>query len=125
MDPDAFIRRYYRALEAGERLPPFFAESPAPVKFGITEALHGFEAVASGLREQTRSTHDWDVTSHRLETGSRGDVGWFSDQVTMRWRQNGREKPIEWETRWSGTVVRTEDEWQFVRMHVSAAADDV
>lgn len=123
MSLDDRIEAYYAALRAGDPLEPFFAEEPAPVKFGITEALHGYDEVADALRAQTRTTSDWTVTSHRLEAGVRDDVGWFSDRVTMRWRDLEADEMIEYNSRWSGTLLRSDGEWMFVRMHVSAAPD--
>lgn len=119
------IEAYYEALRRGDPLEPFFAADPHPVKFGITEALHGYDDIVDGLRTQTRTTDDWEVESHHLETGARGDVGWFSDHVTMRWRELEADRDISWETRWSGTLVKTATGWKFVRMHVSAAEDEV
>lgn len=123
MDIESCVEAYYEALRNGDPLGEFFVEEPDPVKFGITEALHGYEEIDEALREQTRTTSDWTVTSHRLECDRAGDVGWFSDLVTMGWRDEKRNERVAWETRWSGTLLRRSGRWKFVRMHVSAAAD--
>ena len=120
---DERIREYYEALRQGEPLEDYFVVEPRPVKFGITETLYGYDEIAEALREQTRTTTDWVVTSHRLETDSRGDLGWCSDHVTMAWRDCEEGEEVAWETRWSGTLLRDDDTWQFVRMHVSVAAN--
>lgn len=117
------IRTYYQALIDEEPLEEYFVTDPKPVKFGITESLHGYHEIAEGLREQTRTTSDWDVESHRLQAEEAGDVGWFSDHVTMQWTDEERDERIEWETRWSGTMLRMDEDWLFVRMHVSAVPE--
>lgn len=140
MDVEDTVRAYYEALRRGEPLSPFFLERPDVVKFGISERLEGYEAVADGLRAQTQTTDDWVVESSNLVAVDRGDHGWFSDEVFMAW--TGRERNIryEFDTRWSGTLVRVEDdektedesdgaparapgEWRFAGMHVSTARE--
>lgn len=145
MTPEETIRAYYDALRAGEPLAPFFAERSDLVKFGISERLEGFEAVSSGLREQTRTTADWTVESRRLRVGRRGSVAWFSDEVAMAWTDTEAGERRSFETRWSGTMERRRgggdgrhdpagadgdadgadgvERWCFVGMHVSAPRD--
>lgn len=132
----ALVREYYDVLRAGDPLYPYFRESPATVKYGLSETLRGYEAVAEGLREQTRTTTDWAVESRDLTTGLRdrsgqlaGDeagtgsegsdtaCGWFADDVFMAWTDTDRRIRYEFETRWSGTVV----DGEFAAMHVSTA----
>lgn len=130
MDPQAFVRAYYDALRAGEPLPPFFADHDDLVKVGIAETLVGRE-VEHGLRAQTETTTDWQVDSHALRATDAGDHGWFSDEVSMGWTDTERSIRFEFETRWSGTLVRTTDGdrpsddpfdgWRFAGMHVSTA----
>ncbi len=120
MSLNARIRDYYHALETGAPLAPFFAETVEPVKFGITDHLVGLETIAESLRSQTETTADWSVTSYELRTGHAREVGWFSDEVAMGWRRLSDDGEIEWDTRWSGTLIREDGEWRFVRMHVSA-----
>lgn len=141
------VRAYYEALRAGEPLARYFAERDDLVKVGITERLAGHEAVAAGLREQTRETSDWRVESRDLRVADRDDTAWFSDDVQLAWTERGRRR--EYDSRWSGALVRvsaaadvealadTEDAaagdaaaddhdaavphaWRFVGMHVSA-----
>lgn len=121
---EQLISAYYGALRNEEPLEDFFVSEPEPVKFGINETLSGYEEIVEGLREQTQTTTDWEITSHGLQTGHEGDVGWFSDHVTMAWHDREQGEDVTWETRWSGTLVRSDGQWRFVRMHVSAAADD-
>ena len=133
----ALVRDYYDTLRAGEPLYPFFRESPATVKYGLSETLRGYEAVAEGLREQTRTTAGWTVESRHLTAGARdgpnevagdgaadtaggGDAadivcGWFADDVVMSWTNTDRQTEYEFETRWSGTVV----DGEFAAVHVS------
>jgi len=120
-DPAATIRDYYEALRRGEPLYPYFAEDPATTKFGVGEALFGHEAVGEGLREQSRTTEDWTVESHRLRVSREGDDAWFADVVDLSWTADGDRRSVR--TRWSGGLRRRESEWVFVGMHVSAAHD--
>lgn len=113
------IRAYYEALRRGEALSPFFAASPDVVKFGITERLTGYDAIADGLREQTRTTDDWTVESRRLLVTERERHAWFSDEVYMAWTDTDTGSRNAYETRWSGTL-EDRDGWTFVGMHVSS-----
>ncbi|MFC4359218.1 nuclear transport factor 2 family protein [Halobium salinum] len=119
MSAEATVRDYYEALRRGEPLYPYFAERPDVVKFGVGERLTGYDEVAEGLREQTRTTDDWTVKSRNLVVVAREDYAWFSDDVFMGWydTETGRER--EFDTRWSGTLERSGEEWLFVGMHVS------
>lgn len=95
---------YYEALRRGEPLYPYFAEHPDLVKFGIGERLTGYEAVAEGLREQTRTTEDWTVESASLRVVERGTHAWFSDDVYMAWTDTESGREYAFESRWSGTL---------------------
>lgn len=121
-DPiDTRLRSYYETLRAGEPLAPFFADRPEVVKFGISERLTGGSAVATGLREQTATTTDWEIDSRRLITGREGDTGWFSDDVGMAWMNTETGDRHAFDSRWSGTLIPIDGEWRFVGMHVSVA----
>ncbi|MFB6296980.1 MAG: hypothetical protein ABEH56_00505 [Salinirussus sp.] len=115
MDVTGTIRDYYAALEDGEALYPFFREDPATVKFGISEALVGYEAVAAGLREQTRTTTDWVAESRDLTVGT----AWFADDVFLAWTDTDRGIRYEFDTRWSGSLV----DGEFAAVHVSVATE--
>ncbi|WP_231186451.1 nuclear transport factor 2 family protein [Haladaptatus sp. DYF46] len=119
-DAEATVRKYYESLRQGEPLYPYFAEDDSLVKFGISERLVGYEAVAEGLREQTRETEDWTVTSHELRVAERDGYAWFSDTVDMAWTDATNGTRREFDTRWSGTLVER-DGWTFVGMHVSVS----
>jgi len=121
MDAEARIREYYRALVAGEPLGPFFADGDDVVKFGISERLVGGDAVRRGLREQTERTDDWDVDSRALRVTGRGCHAWFSDSVSLSWRDVEAGTNHSFETRWSGTLEARDGDWVFVGMHVSTA----
>lgn len=133
MDAADTIRSYYDALRAGEPLGPFFAgEQPGDdpvVKFGVSERLVGTESIREALHEQTTTTADWEVTSHALRTTARERHAWFSDAVDMRWRDTEQGIRYEFDTRWSGTLERRDEEadgdtdWRFVGMHVSTAGE--
>jgi hypothetical protein len=116
--PRATVEEYYEALRRGEPLYPFFEESPSTAKFGVGERLWGYDAVAEGLREQSRTTEDWRVDSDRLTVEAAGDCAWFADEVELAWTEGGDRRSFE--TRWSGTLNRRDGEWVFVGMHVSA-----
>jgi hypothetical protein len=131
MDAEATVRDYYEALRGGEPLAPYFLESERTVKFGVGERLTGYEAVAEGLREQTATTEGWEVRSSRLLVEERGDAGWFSDDVFMGWNDAEAGVRYEFDTRWSGPMVRLDESeaavesdpgpgrWRFAGMHVS------
>ena len=133
MDAEATVREYYEALRSGEPLHPFFLESERTVKFGVGERLTGYEAVAEGLREQAATTEGWEVTSSRLLTGERSEGAWFSDDVFMGWTDTEANVRYEFDTRWSGPMVRLAGEeleteadpgpgrWRFAGMHVSVS----
>ena len=146
---EAAIRDYYDALRAGEPLGPFFADDGPVVKVGIGERMTGADAVAGGLAEQTRSTTDWVVESRDLHVGAvaagtareatddalgNADAGghrfaWFGDDVFMGWNDVERGTRFEFDTRWSGALVRMDrdggedGEWRFVEMHVSTPGE--
>lgn len=123
-DAETTVREYYEALREGEPLVPFFAADESLVKFGISERLVGYEAVAEGLREQTRESEDWTVTSSDLRVTERDRHAWFSDDVHMAWTDTDTDTETgtrrEFDTRWSGTLEKRDGEWLFVGMHVSA-----
>lgn len=125
MDARTTVSEYYEALRTGEPLGPYFADERAGddafVKFGISERLVGGEQIRAGLRSQTETTTDWEVTSHALRVCERDRHAWFSDEVSMAWTEKDAARRYEFDTRWSGTLELTPDEWQFVGMHVSAA----
>ena len=120
MHAEEVIREYYESLRRGEPLTPYFLEDETTVKFGVSEALYGYEAVVDGLLEQTKTTEGWTVESHGLVVDDRGEYAVFADEVRLEWTDLEAETRREFETRWSGTVERHDGEWRFVSMHVSA-----
>ncbi|QZP37906.1 nuclear transport factor 2 family protein [Halobaculum magnesiiphilum] len=123
MTPEETVRAYYDALRAGEALAPFFVESPATVKVGISERLVGYAEIAKGLREQSRTTEDWTVESHDLDIVERDAAAAVSDAVSLSWYDAEAFAERSFETRWSGTLVPTDDGWAFAGLHVSAPTD--
>jgi len=129
MDARTTVEEYYASLRAGEPLGPYFTDERAGddafVKFGLSERLVGGEGIRAGLRTQTETTTEWDVTSHALRVCERDRHAWFSDAVSMAWTDTDDATRREFETRWSGTLEATsdgwQDGWQFVGMHVSTA----
>ncbi|QIB74855.1 hypothetical protein GL213_06205 [Halogeometricum borinquense] len=132
MSARATVEDYYEALRRGEPLYPYFAEEADAVKFGVGETLVGYDDIAEGLREQTRTTTDWTVESDALRVVERESHAAFADSVRMAWTDTEREIEYDFDTRWSGTLERrptdddpnrdeTTDEWIFVGMHVSVA----
>ena len=119
MDAVATVRDYYEALRRGEPLYPYFAERADLVKYGLSERLAGYDAVAEGLREQSRSTTDWVIDSTALQVTERDRHAWFSDVVAMGWTDVERNVRFEFDSRWSGTLERRNGEWLFVGLHVS------
>ena len=126
-DVEATITAYYEALRSGESLSSFFAEAPGVIKIGLSERLVGYADVAAGLSEQTATTDDWSVESHELSVSVDGTLAWFSDQVSMRWTDTQTDTDYEFDTRWTGTLKRREndEEWQFVGLHVSAPTEEL
>jgi hypothetical protein len=130
MDAAATIREYYDSLRRGEPLYPYFAERPDVVKFGIGERLVGYDAVAEGLREQTRTTEGWTVASEALRVTERDGYAYFSDSVALSWTDREADHEYAVSTRWSGTMERrvaaeeADTEWCFVGMHVSTPSAD-
>jgi hypothetical protein len=120
MNATETVEAYYEALRRGELLTPYFAEREEIVKFGVSERLAGYEAVADGLREQTRTTDEWQVESRDLRVVPRESVAWFTDDVNLAWTatasedadgsddpdDSGGEKRHSFETRWSGVLER-------------------
>jgi hypothetical protein len=123
MEPGDVVREYYQRLRDGEALSPYFDDGTTTVKFGISESLWGGEEVAAGLTEQTERTTDWEVRSHNLTVDRTGDTAWFADEVSVSWTDTTARIRYEFDTRWSGTLSRTDGDWQFVGMHVSTAGD--
>lgn len=141
MDPTETVEDYYEALRRGEPLYPYFAEREDAVKFGVGERLSGYDAIAEGLREQSRTTEEWRVESRQLRVIARESVARFTDDVTLSWTDDeGTRRSFD--TRWSGVLERVgeedekgegeaaesvgdedEPEWRFVQMHVSAPRD--
>jgi hypothetical protein len=134
MDAAGTVESYYDSLRAGDPLHPYFLESARTVKFGVGERLTGYDAVADGLRDQTRTTEGWEVRSANLLVEHRGDHAWFSDDVFMGWADTEANVRYEFDTRWSGTLVKLDDEerereidplsetpWRFAGMHVSTS----
>jgi hypothetical protein len=124
MTPEETVQAYYDALRDGDALGSFFVESPDVVKFGIDERLVGYADIANGLQEQTARTRDWEVESEDLRIVSREDHAAFSDQVRMGWYDTADYEDHAYDTRWSGTLTRTdaeEFEWKFLSLHVSVA----
>ncbi|WP_121741033.1 nuclear transport factor 2 family protein [Natronorubrum halophilum] len=126
----ATVRDYYDALRNGDLLEPYFLEDESTVKFGISEELFGFERVREALRKQTETTADWTVESDRLEVAERDAFATFADEVTMAWTDTESGEDRRFETRWSGTLVRSaveraddEQDWLFATMHVSTARE--
>lgn len=118
------LRSYYDALRNGKPLPTYFAEDEGTFKFGITERLFGYDAVKRALTEQTDETKEWTVESHDLRVVEREDHAFFTDVVRMAWKNTEKGRTYDFETRWSGTLERPEDDgWVFVGMHVSAEPD--
>ena len=141
---EAVVRDYYDALRNGDPLAPYFLEEESTVKFGISEALFGFESVREALRAQTETTAKWTVESGHLVVDERDAFATFADEVTMAWTDTETGANRRFETRWSGTLVRdattdgddgngdaevqaNDDDddsapaWRFATMHVSTA----
>lgn len=122
---------YYEALRRGEPLAPFFSERATVSKVGVFSRHVGYDAVAEELREQNRTTTDWEVESRDLRVVDRETHAWFDDVVALAWEETSSGRRHAYETRWTGTLEprgdgdADDDDWTFVGMHVSAALDPV
>ncbi|MFC4447998.1 nuclear transport factor 2 family protein [Halorussus aquaticus] len=124
MNPTETVEDYYAALRREDPLAPYFAERPDAVKFGVSERLAGYDAIAEGLAEQTRTTENWSVESRGLRVTASDSVAWFTDDVGLAWTDS-TETRQSFDTRWSGVLASQSDDdegpnWRFVQMHVSA-----
>jgi hypothetical protein len=128
MKAAATVRDYYEALRRGEPLYPYFVEDPDVVKVGVRERLVGYDAVAEGLREQSRRTDDWTVESRDLRVRERPTHAAVADDVRLAWRDTVEGRSYAFDTRWSGTLEPREDDgersWLFAGLHVSAPRGD-
>jgi len=130
MSPSAesIVRDYYDALRNGEPLVPYFRDDASTVKFGISESLFGSDEIARALAEQTETTDSWTVSSRHLVVSERDEFATMADDVTMAWTDTTSGDRHRFDSRWSGTLVRSgtdEDapDWQFAVLHVSAPHD--
>jgi ketosteroid isomerase-like protein len=122
MSPTETVEEYYEALRRGEPLAPYFVERGDVVKFGVSERLAGYDAIAEGLRKQSRTTEDWHVESQQLRVHVRESVAWFTDDVSLAWTDSNGDRQ-SFDTRWSGVLEKLGDDWRFAGMHVSAPHD--
>lgn len=120
MTPEETVRAYYDTLREGEALAPYFVESPATVKVGLSERLVGYAEIARGLREQTRKTEDWTVESTDLHIVERDGGVAVADEVHLSWYDTDAFSERAFETRLSGTLLPSDDGWAFAGLHVSA-----
>lgn len=114
------IREYYDALRNGNPLSPYFLEDESTTKFGVSESLFGYDDVEAALREQTETTSEWTVDSRNLVVTQRDETATFADEVGLGWTEDESGDRNRFETRWSGSLERTDDGWKFRTMHVSA-----
>ena len=123
MGAKAVITEYYAALEAGDSIYRYFSPDHALVKFGIGERLWGYQAIQNGLQAQTATTDGWIIDSDSLSVTEHDSYAWFGDEVFMAWTDVEKGIRYEFDTRWSGSLIRNsnrdEPSWQFVEMHVS------
>ncbi|GAB7020549.1 nuclear transport factor 2 family protein [Halostagnicola sp. A-GB9-2] len=125
MNVEETIREYYETLRRGGQLHPYFLEGDSTTKFGVSEAVFGYEDVADALREQAESTAEWTVESENLVVDDRDEYAIFADEVTLAWTDTQSGQRWRFDTRWSGTLERQgldadQAEWKFRTMHVSA-----
>lgn len=122
---EALIRSYYRALERGEALPPYYAtdDEAGPlgpvVKIGSDagEEFTGSQAVAPAVQHVTATLVRNHLESRRLLVRRADDVAWFSDLVW--WSGESAGQPFASLTRWTGVCLRLATGWRFVQVHVS------
>jgi len=113
------IREYYDSLRAGDPLVRYFAQDDSLLKVGISERLRSYEAVASGLREQTATTDEWVVESEDLRVTEREGYARFSDAVRMACTDTVTGIRHGFDSGWSAPL-ENRNGWLFVGMHVSA-----
>jgi hypothetical protein len=127
----ALLLAYYRALESGAPLAPFYATDAAAgdlgpvVKFGSGkgEAFRGSAAVAAEVVRVGAALSANRLESRALTARRRGDVGWFSDLVWWSGVDGaGGDRtaaPFASLTRWSGVCLRLPEGWRLLQLHVS------
>jgi len=122
MTAEDAVRNYYEALQRGEPLYPYFAETESAWKGAISTHYEGYDAVAEALREQTRTTDDWTVESRALSVRERASFATLTDEVHLAWTTTEDGTRHAFDTRWSGTLVPggEERDWAFEVLHVSA-----
>ena len=120
MSAETVITAYYDSLRRGDPIHPYFLEDDSTVKIGVRGAAYGYENVADSLREQTRTTENWTVESHRLAVEETDDHARFADEVSLAWTDLEAETRHRFETRWTGTLVRQNGDWYVATMHVSS-----
>jgi hypothetical protein len=121
----AVIRAYYRALEDGTALAPFYAtdEEAGPlgpvVKIGSGEGemFSGYDDVAREVDRVSAALVHNRLQSRSLVVRRRGDLAWFADQVWWSGEEGGR--PFASLTRWTGVCLRCPGGWRFLQVHVS------
>ena len=121
----ALVRGYYRALEAGEALTPFYMTDAAAgplgpvVKIGSGEGEQfvGWDATAEALARVTAELTRNRLQSRGLMVRHSGDVAWFFDLVW--WSGEARGRPFGSLTRWTGVCLRAAGRWKLLQLHVS------
>jgi hypothetical protein len=123
---EGLVLAYYRALEQGAPLAPFFVtddgagELGPPLKIGTAadEVYAGWTAIAQALDRVAATLSHNRLESRGLLTREAGAVGWYFDQVWWSGEEAGR--PFASLTRWTGVCLRGPDgRWRFLQMHVS------
>jgi hypothetical protein len=121
----ALVRAYYRALEEGAALAPFYAtEAEAgpwgpvlKIGSGEGEVFSGYAAVAAEVGRVSASLTGNRLRSRDLAVRRRGDLAWFADQVWWSGEEGGR--PFASLTRWTGVCLRCPAGWRILQLHVS------
>ena len=125
---EALVRGYYRALERGEPLPPFYATDTEAgplgpvVKIGTDagEVFTGHAAVAAAVDRVTATFARNRLESRALLVRRAGDVAWFFDLVWWSGEAGGPPgAPFASLTRWTGVCLRTPAGWKLLQLHVS------
>ena len=127
---EALLRDYYRALERGEALDPFYATDEeagalgpvVKVGSGRGELFVGRTAITAAVRRVTATFDENRVQSRGpMQVRAAGAVAWFANAA--RWSGRADGKPFDSLTRWTGVCLRTARGWRLLQLHVSEEVD--
>jgi hypothetical protein len=121
----ALAGAYYRALEQGAPLEPFYATDAEAgdlgpvlkVGSGEGEVFRSAAAVRAEVQRVGSTFSRNRLESRALQARARHDLGWFFDLVW--WSGESEGAPFASLTRWTGVCLRLPGGWRLLQLHVS------